>query len=86
MSCILMMILECLINGFKLLQMDIMDIKISLWRPTHTVLKQSEQFRITVQQFHCYLRKSASLKEQELNGKQTGVLGPWGFGDIANMD
>ena len=39
-----------------------------------------------VQQFYLYLRKSASLKEQDLNGKQTGVLGSWGLEDIANMD
>ena len=59
---------------------------ISLWHPTHSTQKQADAFRIMVQQFYLYLRKSASLKEQDLNGKQTGVLGSWGLEDIANMD
>lgn len=46
---------------------------ISLWRSTHRIQKQAKEFHIMVQQFHCYLGKSASLKEQELNGKQTGI-------------
>lgn len=59
---------------------------ISLRRPTHTAQKQSEDFRVTVQQFHCYLRRTATIKEEELKDKQTGLLGPWLPSDIANMD
>ena len=57
---------------------------ISLRRPTHTAQKQSEDFR--VQQFARYLRRTATIKEEELKEKQTGLLGPWLPSDIANMD
>lgn len=43
-------------------------------RQTHSAQKQSEEFGVLVQQFHHYLRRSASLKE-----KETGFLGPRGL-------
>ena len=55
-------------------------------RPTHTAQKNPQESRVIVQQFHRYLRRTASLKMEELKGKQIGLLGPWELSDIANMD
>ena len=50
---------------------------ISFRRPTHTAQRDSESFRSLIQQFHRYLRRVAYVKKQELDEKQSGVLGPW---------
>lgn len=39
-----------------------------------------------VQQFHHYLRKSASLKERKLNGKETVISRLWSLQDNSSMD
>ena len=51
----------------------------------HTLLN-SESFQSLIQQFHRYLQRAAYVKKQELDEKQSGVLGPWKTSDIANMD
>ena len=53
---------------------------------SHTAQKCSEEFRVIVQQFHRYLRRTASLEVKKLKDKQTGLLGPWELSDIANMN
>ena len=52
---------------------------ISLRRSTHTAQKRSEEFRVIVQQFHRYLRRTASREVKKLKGS-------WELSDIANMD
>ena len=59
---------------------------ISLRRSTHTAQKSSEEFRVIVQLFHRYLRRTASPEVEKLKDKQTGLLGLWELSDIANMD
>lgn len=39
-----------------------------------------------VKQFHHYLRKSSSLKERKLNGKETVISRPWSLQDNSSMD
>ena len=53
---------------------------------SHTAQNSSEEFRVIVQQFHCYLRRTASLEVKKRTDKETGLLGPWELSDIANMD
>ncbi|XP_068696877.1 uncharacterized protein [Montipora foliosa] len=59
---------------------------ISLRRPTNAAQKQSETLRTSIQQFHRYLRRTATVKATELEGVQEGIVGPWELRDIANMD
>ena len=59
---------------------------ISLRRPTNAAQKQSETLRTSIQQFHRYLRRTATVKATELEGVQEGIVGPWELCDIANMD
>ena len=47
---------------------------------------QSETLRTSIQQFHRYLRRTATVKATELKGIQQGIVGPWELSDIANMD
>ena len=47
---------------------------------------QSETLRTSIQQFHRYLRRTATVKASELKGVQEGIVGPWELSDIANMD
>lgn len=60
--------------------------EISLRRPTNAAQKQPESLRSSIQQFHRYLRRAATIKAKELATVQTGVVGPWEPRDIANMD
>lgn len=59
---------------------------ISSRRPTNAAQKQSETLRTSVQQFHRYLRRTATVKATDLKGVQEGIVGPWELRDIANMD
>lgn len=59
---------------------------ISVRRPTNAAQKQSETLRTSIQQFHRYLRRTATVKATELKGVQEGIVGPWELRDIANMD
>ena len=46
---------------------------------------QSETLRTSIQQFHRYLRRTATVKATKLKGVQEGIVGPWELSDIANM-
>ena len=59
---------------------------ISLQHPTNAAQKQSETLRTSIQQFHRYLRRMATVKATELKGAQEGNVGPWELYDIANVD
>ena len=47
---------------------------------------KSETLRTSIQQFHRYLRRTATVKATELKCVQEGIVGPWELSDIANMD
>ena len=53
-----MLMLEFLIGGFNPLKINITSLQL----PTYTAQKQAEEFLAMFQQFHHYLRRSASLK------------------------
>ena len=59
---------------------------ISLRRPTNAAHKQRETLRTSIQQFHRYLRRTATIKATELKGVQEGIVGPWELHDTANTD
>ena len=59
---------------------------ISLRRPTNTAERPSDTLQTSIQQFHRYIRQTATNKQRDLLGNQTGAVGPWDLNQIANMD
>ena len=59
---------------------------ISLGRPTNTAQRPSDTLKTSIQQFHRYNRQTATNKQRDLLGIETGGVGPWDLNEIANMD
>lgn len=60
--------------------------EISLRRPTNAAQKQPGSLRSSIQQFHRYLRRAATIKAKELGTHHTSLHSSWEPRDIANMD
>ena len=59
---------------------------ISLTRPTNTAQMYSDTLQTSIQQFYRYIRQTATNKQRDFLGIQTGAAGPWDLNQIANID